>query len=92
MCVEQDVEHTSKYQLLFENHYHQSEMLNMKRKSKNTYFDVRRLDIFNREKGKYLSGNRLSLKIKQEYRGRHKKVQSWGSDRVNSSKETTKDT
>lgn len=47
-------------------------MLNMKRKSKNTYFNVRRLDISNREKGKYLSRNRLSLKIKQVYRGRHK--------------------
>lgn len=74
MCVEQDVEYTSKYQLLFENHCHLSEMLNMKRKSKNTYFDVRRLDIFNREKEKYLSGNRLSHKIKQQYRSRHKKV------------------
>jgi DNA-binding MarR family transcriptional regulator len=52
MYIEQDVKHTSKYQLLLENHFDQSEILNMKWKSKNISFNRRQLVIFSREKGK----------------------------------------
>lgn len=50
--IERDVQRTSKYQLLLKNHCHRSEILNIKRKSEDTFSDARRLVILNRENRK----------------------------------------